>query len=136
MHDRIFPSGLNKDYHGQSLAIYVLYIILIIKVSLGLFASDYSLVELTSSMSKEVVIGIILLIIIVRYRSMIPLVFLLMLIMHSLEVYSILIYNHPSEPLAVSSTLLVICGLTIIGFLLSITGDRCYYRNNAVLKRP
>ncbi len=135
MFDRIFPSGLNNDYHGQSLAIYLLYIILTISIIIGIFTYDFSSVE-SSIVLRHVLLGILLLALVLRFRSMIPLVYLCMLLTYSLEVYSTLIYNQKTELLALTSTPLVIYVLTILGFLLSITGDRCYYRNNAVLKRP
>ena len=135
MLDRVFPAGLNNNYHGQSLAIYLLYFILTTEVVLGLFTLDFQLLE-TITVPKDALISILLLIITLRFRSMIPVVYLLMLVVDSIGAYSAMLYNQTSDAVSTSSTPLVLYGITVIGFILSITGDRCYYRNNAVLKRP
>lgn len=137
MLDRIFPKSLDSKYYGQSLAIYLFYAITVIKVVVAMVAYDQSIISSgLAPAHAEVLIGILFMLIAMRYRSTIPILYLMMLIYYSLVLTSSINNNWTEESMYISKSSLFAYILLIIGFVLSTTGERCYYRNNAVLKRP
>ncbi len=135
MLDRIFPSAIDNNYHGQSLAIYIFYVIIIIKMGLALMAHDPSVVNVgLAPAHAEVLTCLLFVLLAMRYRSLIPMLFLMMFLYFSVALFSN--SNQLVDPLIINTGPLSIYVLVIIGFILSTTGERCYYRNNAVLKRP
>lgn len=135
MLDRIFPSAIDNNYHGQSLAIYLFYFIIIIKMGLALMVYDPSIVSVGLAPAHvEVLASLLLVLLAMRYRSLIPILYMMLFLYYSVALFSN--SNQLVDPMIINTRPLSIYALVIIGFILSTTGERCYYRNNAVLKRP
>ncbi len=146
MLDRIFPQHLDKAYRGYQMALWIFGAIALMKLGLGLahmFNADggaqsvsripldtypagavQNVVAVFARMGLEqLLLGVIFVTVLVRYRAMVPLMFLVAVI-GQLAVFALVAY----KPLALAGpsgarTLhLVLAGLSIAGLVLSLMG--------------
>lgn len=147
--DNLFlPRRIDNHYRGQKLALWLFWVVVIIRAAQGvsLLANGYSIVKeadgipletfpLAASQSivgmfaisggSRLVLSILGILIFVRYRSAIPLVFALLALDQGtkellLYVYPLYRVGNPIGP-TVNGVLLF---LTVIGFVLSVWGKR------------
>ena len=147
MMDRIFPQRLDNDYRGYRLALWIFFVITFMKVAMGLghiFNPDggaqsvshipldtypsgaaQNVVALFARMGLEqLLLGVLFVIVLARYRAMIPLMYALAATGHAGTIA--LASFKPLSLVGTSGAKPVLLGLAVLslaGFLLSLSGS-------------